>query len=57
MVSEDIFVRFKDREYYIAVRSMGIVPHAAGTGDNEDADGLDECVAPESTKYEGVEPV
>lgn len=46
MVPKDHFVAAENGEVYLLVRAMVVVPNTTGTGNYEEADCLDEGVAP-----------
>lgn len=55
MVAEDHFVAAENGEVGFLVRTVRVVPEAAGTGDHKDPHGLDESIAPQGPEKEDVE--
>ncbi len=55
MITESHSDASSDRRVELTVGSMVVVPHAAGRGDGENADSLDQGVGPKSTENEIVE--
>lgn len=56
MVPENHFVAAPDRQAELVPGCVGVVPHAAGRGDDEDSHCSDEGICPEGEEDEDVEP-